>query len=224
MLSIGCRVENKFAGYGSNKWHGVVEDGPDDKGKWAVRWAEDAAVMVEYTEKLLLKWLVAGSAPPPAAELAPFADEEPEPFADEEPEPFADEEPEPFAGEEPEPFAGEEPELAPEPRDVLVDLSNSETAAAEPLPGADAPLSFGGPAPAARPQSLTLKIDEIDGIKGRAGRKRLRWWCTTAIPRECSQGAGDPERRDKLKRKLEAMSGTFTVSDAAKLDKYPWPS
>ncbi|EGB12761.1 hypothetical protein AURANDRAFT_60815 [Aureococcus anophagefferens] len=48
--------------------------------------------------------------------------------------------------------------------------------------------------------------------------------CTTAIPRECSQGAGDPERRDKLKRKLEAMSGTFTVSDAAKLDKYPWPS
>mmetsp|Transcript_5575 Transcript_5575/g.18978 ORF Transcript_5575/g.18978 Transcript_5575/m.18978 type:complete len:165 (-) Transcript_5575:28-522(-) len=164
--------------------------------------------MVEYTEKLLLKWLVAGSAPPPAAELAPFADEEPEPFADE----------------EPEPFAGEEPELAPEPRDVLVDLSNSEIAAAEPLPGADAPLSFGGPAPAARPQSLTLTLAEIDGIKGRAGRKRLRWWCTTAIPGECSQGAGDPERREKLKRKLEAMSGTFTASDAAKLDKYPWSS
>ena len=30
------------------------------------------------------------------------------------------------------------------------------------------------------------------------------------------------QRTDK--RKLEAMSGTFTVSDAAKLDKYPWPS
>ena len=105
-----------------------------------------------------------------------------------------------------------------------MDLSNSEIAAAEPLPGADAPLSFGGPAPAARPQSLTLTLAEIDGSKGRAGRKRLRWWCTTAIPGECSQGAGDPERREKLKRKLEAMSGTFTASDAAKLDKYPWSS
>ncbi|EGB03022.1 hypothetical protein AURANDRAFT_68365 [Aureococcus anophagefferens] len=80
------------------------------------------------------------------------------------------------------------------------------------------------PAPAARPQSLTLTLAEIDGIKGRDGRKRLRWWCTTAIPGECTNGAGDPERRDKLKRKLEALSGTFTVSDAGKLDKYPWPS
>ena len=104
-----------------------------------------------------------------------------------------------------------------------VDLSNSEIAAAEPLPGADAPLSFGGPAPAARPQSLTLTLAEIDDIKGRDGRKRLRWWCAAAIPGECSNGAGDPERRTKLKRKLQDESGTFTVSDAAKLSKYPWP-
>ena len=52
VLSIGCRVENKFAGYGSNKWHGVVEDGPDDKGKWAVRWAEDAAERVRVSAKM----------------------------------------------------------------------------------------------------------------------------------------------------------------------------
>ena len=79
------------------------------------------------------------------------------------------------------------------------------------------------PTPAARPQSLTLTLAEIDDIKGRDGRKRLRWWCAAAIPGECSQGAGDPERRTKLKRKLQDESGTFTVSDAAKLSKYPWP-
>jgi len=118
--------------------------------------------------------------------------------------------------------AAMEMDASPAPLPVMDDARLARPTFVPPVVALAAPAPR--PAPAARPQSLTLTLAEIDGIKGRAGRKRLRWWCTTAIPGECTNGAGDPERRDKLKRKLEALSGTFTVSDAGKLDKYPWPS
>ena len=84
------------------------------------------------------------------------------------------------------------------------------------------PAPAPSPTPAVRPQSLTLTLAEIDDIKGRDGRRRLQFWIKAVKAGQKSKD-GDRERRANLKRKLGELGGTFTVSDAAMLDKYPWP-
>ncbi|KAH8071984.1 hypothetical protein JL721_3891 [Aureococcus anophagefferens] len=82
------------------------------------------------------------------------------------------------------------------------------------------PLPVAAPASDSRPLSLTLTLEEIDHMYN--CRKRLRFWVKAAKAGQTGPD-GDHERRASLKRKLsELPGGTFTVSDAAMLDQYPW--
>lgn len=57
-VSVGRLVMKKFQGYGRHKWRGVVESGPDDRGRWYVRWSEDAVIAYPYAAKTLLPCLL----------------------------------------------------------------------------------------------------------------------------------------------------------------------
>ena len=100
------------------------------------------------------------------------------------------------------------------------DLLNLEVQYGCPLPRAQSGsasldgLEHGGPGSCADGAA-----DERDATRARGPRLR------GADARGDRDGARPTHRavRTKLKRKLQDESGTFTVSDAAKLSKYPWP-